>query len=325
MDKSTLASLETSALISFIEVAERGSFTAAAIALNLSQPTVSQQVRRLESFVGVRLLHRRSNKVYLSPAGETFIAYCRTGLKDIEAGIISALRTSTAPVEKVTLGITCFNTQRCLSNVLQPYRQQNPNVHIQILECLPNALVLGLEEQAIDLAVFSLPVPVETLQLEILYEESLIPVAASVHPLAALSEVTWQDISRYPLILSRQKNGFGIRAVVEDLYHTYHSAIDSIVEVSGDQPLRQILLSGYGISFLPLSQFQKDLEEGLLVATQPPELSLTHQVAIATHPKHALSPAAERLIETMRKRCSSADYPIEYVTKSPAISPFLTS
>ena len=325
MDKSTLASLETSALISFIEVAERGSFTAAAIALNLSQPTVSQQVQRLETFVGVRLLHRRSNKVYLSPAGEAFIVYCRTGLQDIEAGIISALRTSTAPVEKVTLGITCFNTQRCLSSVLQPYRQQNPNVHIQILECLPNALVLGLEEQTIDLAVFSLPVPVETLQLEILYEEPLVIVAASVHPLAALSEVTWQDIGRYPLILSRQKNGFGIRAVVEDLYHTYHSAITSIVEVSGDQPLRQLLLSGYGISFLPLSQFQKDLEEGLLIATQPPGLSLTHQVVIATHAKHALSPAAERLIETMRKRCSSSDYLVKYVPKSPAISPFLTS
>lgn len=325
MDKSTLSSLETSALISFIEVAERGSFTAAAIALNLSQPTVSQQVQRLENFVGVKLLHRRSNKVYLSTAGEAFIAYCRTGLQDIEAGIISALRTSTALVEKVTLGITCFNTQRCLSSVLQPYRQQNPNVHIKILECLPDALVLGLEERVIDLAVFSLPVPVETLQLEILYEESLIPVAASFHPLAALSEVTWQDISRYPLILSRQKNGFGIRAVVEDLYHTHHSAIDSIVEVSGDQPLRQLLLSGYGISFLPLSQFQKDLEEGLLVATQPSELSLTHQVAIATHTKHALSPAAERLIETMRKRCSSADCPIRYGPKPPAISPFLTS
>ncbi|MEM9162197.1 MAG: LysR family transcriptional regulator, partial [Cyanobacteria bacterium P01_F01_bin.4] len=65
MNRSALSHLETSALIAFIEVAERGSFTAAAVALNLSQPTISQQVRRLEDFVGIKLLHRRSNQVYL--------------------------------------------------------------------------------------------------------------------------------------------------------------------------------------------------------------------------------------------------------------------
>ncbi|MGB3292416.1 MAG: LysR family transcriptional regulator, partial [Phormidesmis sp.] len=66
MDRYELSQLEMSALVAFLEVVERGSFTEAAAALHLSQPTISQQVQRLERFVGVQLLNRKSGKVSLT-------------------------------------------------------------------------------------------------------------------------------------------------------------------------------------------------------------------------------------------------------------------
>ncbi|MEL7359895.1 MAG: LysR family transcriptional regulator [Cyanobacteria bacterium J06560_6] len=306
MEKSTLANLETSALIAFIEVAERGSFTDAAAALNLSQPTVSQQVRRLEKFVGIKLLHRRSNKVYLSLAGEAFISHCRTGLQDIEAGIASALRTSKTTEGTVTLGITCFNAPRCLSKALKCYHQQYPDVQVQILGGIPDDLIAGLQAQTIDLAIVSLPVPIEGFRFETLYSEPLWLMANSTHPLASLESVTWKDICIHPLILPRQEKHFGIRSIVETLYSSHQSQISTVIEVSGSQPLRQLLLSDYGISFLPPSQFQKDLEDGVLTAIHPARIELKHQVAVATHPKHPPNAAAQKLLDAIRQNCLSS-------------------
>lgn len=306
MEKSALINLETSALIAFIEVAERGSFTDAAAALNLSQPTVSQQVRRLEKFVGIKLLHRRSNKVYLSLAGEAFISHCRTGLQDIEAGIVSALQTSKIAEGKVTLGITCFNAPRCLSKALKCYHQQWPDVHVQIVEGMPDDLVEGLQARTIDLAIFSLPVPTEEFRFEVLYSEPLLLMTASTHPLASFRRVTWKDIHVQPLILPRQEKHFGIRAIVETLYSSYQDKMLTVIEASGSQPLRQLLLSNYGISFLPPSQFQKDLEDGSLIAVHPVEIELKHQVAVTTHPKYPLSSTAQKLLDAIRYTCSSS-------------------
>ncbi len=299
MDISKLSHLETSTLISFIEVAKRGSFTEAANALHLSQPTVSQQVRRLEKLVGAKLLHRRSNKVYLSPAGETFISHCQVGLQNIETGILSALRISATTSEAVTLGITCVNAQRCLSKVLTLYHKQNPHVQIHISEGMPYDLVCSLQAQTIDLAVLSLPAPVDTLSFIPLYEEPLWLIVAATHELASIEKVTWKDICAHPLILPQQEEEFGIRALIEALYRRHQSKIETTVEVNGSQALRQLLLSNYGIAFLPYSQFQQDLKDGLLVVKQPPECNLKHTVAIATYPKIPLSPAAQRLVNIM--------------------------
>ena len=298
MKQSTLSHVETSALIAFIEVAERGSFTAAAIALNLSQPTVSQQIQRLERLVGIQLLHRRSNKVYLSQAGEVFIVHCRTALQSLGEGITSARQSSKMLRGKVTLGLTCFNIQRCLSRVLHRYHQQYPDVSIDVLEGAPHELVQALQNRIIDLAILSLPIPSQVLNVNSLYEEPLLLVISPNHPLASITDITWDDVSRQPLLLPRQSADFGLRCIVETLYRDHQTPIHA-VEVNGYESLRQLLLHNYGVAFLPFSQVQKDLEEKQLMAKYPLDISLSHTVAIATHPKYSLSTAAQDLAKTI--------------------------
>lgn len=300
MDKYSLSNIETSALISFMEVAERGSFTEAAIALNLSQPTVSQQVQRLERMVGVKLLHRRSNKVYLSQAGEAFITHCQAGLKNIEAGINTALKTAQNSLGKVTLGLTSFNTKLCLSTVLNRFHRCNPNVCLQIFEYPLEDLIQGLQNQTIDLAWMSSPLPKEILQTEVLYEEPLGLVCAATHALAGVADPTWYEISQYPIVLPHQVSKYGIRSLVEELFRSHQCPVNTVVEFSGSQSLRLILASSDGVAFLPLSQVKTDLRNNALVAKTLPGQSLVHEAVIATNPRFPLSPEATSLLETIR-------------------------
>lgn len=283
-----------------MEVAERGSFTAAATALNLSQPTVSQQIQRLERIVGVKLLHRRSNKVYLSLAGEAFIAHCQIGLQNIESGIVAALKTAQTSLDKVTLGLTSFNSKHCLSKVLSRFHQSNPDVNLQILEYPLEDLIQGVQNQTIDLAWMSLPLPIETLQLEVLYKEPLSLVFASTHALAKVSDLTWNDISQYPIVLPRQPSQYGIRALVEGLFRSHQCSIKTIAEFNGSQSISLMLSASDSVAFLPLSQVETDLKSKVLVAKSFPGQPFVHEVVVVTNPRSPLSPEATSLLETIR-------------------------
>lgn len=300
MDKYGLSNIEISALISFIEVAERGSFTEAALALNLSQPTVSQQIQRLERIVGVKLLQRRSNKVYLSPAGEAFIAHCQTSLRTIETGILAALKATQTSIDKVTLGLTCFNAEHCLSMVLKKFHAFNPNINLQILEYPLDELIYGLQNQTIDLAWMSSPLPIETLHTEVLYKEPLSLVFSSAHALTNVANLSWDDICQYPILLPRQDSNYGIRSVVEEFFRQHQRQIKTVVEFGGVQSLRLILSSSDGVAFLPLSQVAPDLKRKDWVTKTIPGTPLVHEVVIATNPKYSLSPEAKKLLEMIR-------------------------
>lgn len=300
MDKYSLSNIETSALISFIEVAERGSFTEAATALNLSQPTVSQQIQRLERVVGVKLLHRRSHKVYLSQAGEAFISYCQIGLQNIEMGRVTALKTAQYSIKRVTLGLTSFNTQHCLSMIFKRFHTSNPKTSLQILEYPLEDLIQGLQNQTIDFAWMSSPLPIETLQVEVLYREPLSLVCSSSHALANVSDVSWTDISQYPVILPRQGARYGIRFIVEELFRSHQCQINTVVEFSGSQSLRLLLSSSDGVAFLPLSLVEADLQSKVLVAKTVHGQPLIHEAVIATNPRYSPSPEAISLLEIIR-------------------------
>lgn len=308
MDKYCLSNIEMPALISFIEVAERGSFTEAALALNLSQPTVSQQIQRLERIVGVKLLNRGSNKVYLSKAGEAFIEYCQSGLQNVETGVFAALKAAQTSVNKVSLGLTSVNAEHCLSVVLKNFHDFNPNINLQIFEYPLDELIHGLQNQTIDLAWMSSPLPIETLHTEVLYKEPLSLVCSSAHTLAQVTNLTWDDICQYPIVLPRQGSNYGIRSVVEELFRIHKRSIKTVVEFSGAQSLRLILLSNFGVAILPGSQVASNLQGKDLVVKTIPGTPLVHEVVIATNPKYSLSPEAKSLLETIRASVQLSNY-----------------
>jgi len=300
MNRQKLSQLDFSALISFLEVAERGSFTEAAIALNLSQPTVSQQVQKVERFLGVQLLYRKPHGVSLTKEGRVFIHHCRTCLQAIEDGAKDVAQLSQTITGKVVLGLTPSASQRCLSDVLSHYCRQYPQVKVKVLEEHPDELVKKLKQGAVDLAVLSLPISSDHVTIEVLYEEPLTLIVAATHPLAITRQIAWQDLTQLPLILHKQDVDFGIRSIVEQLYSHHHCQLQAVAEVSGYQSLKQLVLANFGAAFLPLSLVRTDIENGNFVAVQLPEGDLLHVVAIAHYQQYQPNLATEKLAEVIR-------------------------
>lgn len=297
MNQQQLSQLEFSAIVSFLEVAARGSFTEAATALNLSQPTVSQQVQKLERFVGAQLLHRKPNGVYVSDEGKVFITHCRACLEAMGAGVKAVAEYSQTIRGEVTLGLTPSASHRCLSEILPQYCQQYPGVMVRVLEDYPDALIAGLQHRTLDLAILSLPIPLGNLTMEVLYEEPLVLTLAINHPLAPTDAIAWETLSNLPFVLPRQRIDLGIRQIIETLFCARGSQLHTVAEVSGFHSLRQLVLTNFGVTFLPQCLTWQDVAEGKIIVKPVRDLSLSHQVALVRQKRHRATLAAEKLAE----------------------------
>ena len=297
MNQQQLSQLEFSAIVSFLEVAARGSFTEAATALNLSQPTVSQQVQRLERFVGAQLLHRKSNGVYVSDEGKVFLKHCRACLEAMGTGVRAVAEYSQTIRGEVTIGLTPSASHRCLSEILPQYCQQYPGVAVRVLEDYPDALIAGLQRQTLDLAILSLPIPLENLTVEVLYEEPLMLTLAVNHSLAPIEAIAWETLSNLPFVLPRQRIDLGIRQIIETLFCERGCQLQTVAEVSGFHSLRQLVLTNFGVTFFPQCLIGQDVAEGKLIVKPVKDLFLSHQVALVIQKQHQATLAAEKLAE----------------------------
>lgn len=188
------------ALRVFREVAERGTFTAAAGALGYTQSAVSRQIASIERAAQAQLLERRREGVRLTPAGQLVLRNAARVLDQIDA---TARELAGLPVEGGTVRLGWFPTAGAvmLPRAMASLRRTHPGITLITREGSTPALVRALRAGTIDLALIASAPPfrapdTETpaLELETLVERALRVAVPATHPLAASESVTIEDL-----------------------------------------------------------------------------------------------------------------------------------
>jgi DNA-binding transcriptional LysR family regulator len=169
-------------LHTFVEVIERGSFSAAADRLDLTQPAVSLQVRHLEKRLGVRLIERVGRRARPTPAGAELLAHAR---KIAEA--VGAAEESLAPYASGTLGRVRIGTgaTACihfLPTVLRDLRRRFPKLEIIIGTGNATEVLRQLEENTLDLGLVTLPAPGRMFDVTPLLEDEFVVLSSPEGP-----------------------------------------------------------------------------------------------------------------------------------------------
>ena len=182
------------------EVVSRGSFSAAAESLHLSQSAVSQQIATLEREVGVPLLERTTGGPKLTAAGEALMEHgdavlCR--LEEAERALAQI-----AGLEGGRLRLACFPTASAtlMTRALSLFRQRFPKIELQFSEDEPEDAFPGLKSGEFDLTVvFDYPeFPLDfarDVEAELIYEEPMYVALPPGHPLAAAKSVRIEDLA----------------------------------------------------------------------------------------------------------------------------------
>lgn len=184
----------------FIAVAEELHFGRAAERLHIAQPSLSQQIRRLEDLVGVALLERNSRRVQLTEAGEELL---REGRDLLSRARRATQRTRAAGAPRATVGFYGSAANQLLPQALREFAERHPDFAVSVRELRLGELV-ALVDGDVDVAFTRvLPGQVEfDLEIEVLAQEPRLVAISTTHPLVGRDRVCFADLAAESFIVN---------------------------------------------------------------------------------------------------------------------------
>jgi DNA-binding transcriptional LysR family regulator len=252
----------------FVEIAKRGTFTAAAEALNMTQSALSEQILQLERECGSTLFNRRHSGITLTPAGEYLLhqaegllakaAETREGLAGFRHGYQSRLRIASI------LG----PLQSWMPAALAQFAQDEPRVQLHIAHRdTVNEILADVAAGHLDVAIVSLrpSAPARSRHHElsqiVLLEEDLVVLVPPGHSLAHLAHVGREDLRNAHLVTFPP--GYNLRRIIEDWFGGAGASPVVAAETGAIEVMLSLVSAGVGVAVVPRSLARRGLAAGM--------------------------------------------------------------
>src|SRR6478735_6904650 len=199
-------------LMYFVAVAETRHFTRAAEEVHVSQPSLSQQIRALETELGAELFSRARGNIALTDAGEALLPLARRILADAETARHEVQELVQLRRGRVRLGATPSLCTGLLPDVLRTFHDLHPGIQLLLEEGGSHDLVRELARGALDLALVVLPLPAASPALttvELLREDLVVVSSAAEPPPGRRGRIRIADLQGAPLVMFR--HGYDLR------------------------------------------------------------------------------------------------------------------
>ena len=259
----------------FAAVAEELHFGRAADRLGMTQPPLSQSIKRLEAALGVTLFERSRRKVALTAAGRVFQAEAVRTLAQADAAIRLTRRAASEEIAQLRIGFVSAALYRLLPDVLRRFRDRYPDVEIRLEERSTDAQLAGLRDGSLDIGFVHPPLrDADDLTIETVSRDRLIAAIPAAHELASAATIELaafadSDFVLFParqgpvlqrrIVQACRRAGFLPRIVQEaQRMHTILSLVAAGLGVSlVPEGARSLRLDG--VSFVPVAGLPDDL------------------------------------------------------------------
>jgi LysR family transcriptional regulator, low CO2-responsive transcriptional regulator len=240
-------------LRAFHHVAICGGFSRAAEALFLTQPAISDQVRKLEEEYDVLLFNRTKKQVTLTRAGQQLLEITHR-MFDTEQQALDLLSESRA-LRSGTLRIVADAAHHLL-HILGRFREKYPGVQVTVRAGNTETVITSLFAYDADIGVLG-EIP-EGRDFEILKLNAtpIIAFVAATHPLAGVKSLTFAELTKHPLIM--RERGSKTRQKLEAMAKSQGVALRPAIEAEGREAVREIVASGGGVGFVSAAEFGQD-------------------------------------------------------------------
>lgn len=292
---------------SFIGVAEHGSFRRAAEHLAISQPALSAHIQDLEEEIGVPLLRRTTRLVSLTDEGQRFAERIKPALSAFET-VIDDLKEYAA-IQRGQVSVACVPSvaSQILPSLLAKFRDQQPNIIVQIYDDRAEVVEERVENGDVDFAISPPPARNSDLTFESIIMDPYLAVLPKSHPLADQSCIDLEDFIQYPLILMRA--GLNMRQVFDEAVARAKLKPGPTYEVYNHDTLIAMVAAGLGIGAMPALTLT-NIHHPALVFRALSRPLITRKIGLLTRRGEQLSPVAKKFASALkrhlRKQVSSA-------------------
>jgi LysR family hydrogen peroxide-inducible transcriptional activator len=290
-----------------VAVARTGNFSRAAEQCHVSQPSLSQQILKLEDELGERLFDRMKRAARLTSHGEAFLRRAVRILEEVDAAKREASDAQRLLRGRLTVGVLPTIAPYLLPEVLVAFAEKFPGVEIVVQEDTTARLLKLAEAYEIDFALASHPIHAENMEVKDLFAEELRLAIPPGHPLTRKRTVKPEDLSKERLIVMKEGHCLGDQV----LGFCDHRGLKPKISFRSAQleTIQALVCCGLGISLIPemaARPAREDAPEYRSLSAPSPERTI-----VALRPKQRqLSRAAGeflKLIPVRRRRAGAAD------------------
>ena len=243
----------------FSAVAEAGSFSQGAARLFITQPAVSQAVRRLEAQLGARLFVRGRRGAVLTAEGELLYQHASAAMRLLASGEQKLRRVQNLEAGQLKLGAADTTTKELLLPYISAFHQLHPGVQLMVTNRTSLQLVECLKAGQLDLAIVNLPIEDEALSTRPIRIVHDIFVAGHAFPQLKQKTVTPGELAGYPLIML--ENAANSRRYVDRFFAGQGVALAPEIELGAHELLSSFAAIGFGLACVVQEFCQKALKE----------------------------------------------------------------
>ncbi len=231
----------------FEATARQGSFTRAAEELDITQPTVSTQVKQLAKAVGLPLFEQIGKRLYLTDAGTELLATCQEIFEKLDNFEMKVADLKGTKQGRLNLGIIT-TAKYFIPRLLGSFCQQYPDIDISLEVTNHKKLQERMIHNQDDLYVLSQPPEEIDLCTHPFLENPLVVIARVDHPLAGKTNIPIQRLNHETFIM--RESGSGTRQALQKLFTQYGISPRVRLELGSNEAIKQAIAGGLGISVL---------------------------------------------------------------------------
>jgi LysR family nitrogen assimilation transcriptional regulator len=288
----------------FVRVAELGSFTKAAIALDIAQPALSRQVRLLEVELRQNLLTRNGRGALPTEAGKLLLAHGRGILHQVERAREELGRVRGALAGRVAVGLPSSLARVLTVPLTRAFRAEMPDATLSISEGLSVAMQESLVNGRLDIAVLYNTQPGSEVDISPLLEEDLLLVQA--RPPGLLGDpdpepgpVTLKDVAQLPLVIPSRPNA--IRMHVESEMANLGCRLKIALEIDGVSAILDLVADGAGSAVLSRNAVASSVRPSAFTVRTIVQPALRTKVSLATSAFRPVTLTQQATLELIRR------------------------
>lgn len=296
--------MELQQLRYFVTVAELGNFTRAAEKCLVSQPSLSQQIIKLEKEIGHPLIERLGRRLRLTSVGEVLYDRASSILSAVEETQDLVSGSNSLENKKIRLGAIPTIAPFLIPPLLKKLFQKHPDAEVTFREMTTNQTMQDCRAGDLDLAFLSLPLEDSILKVEPLFNEELFLAVQPRHSLLDKKRVTSQDLQDESFILLSEAHCLGQQILSFCKHQHYLPRVNS--ESAQLETVQELVGLGMGISLIPEMAKKKDKSKRCkylsLSGVKP-----MRTIVMVTHPQRYQSNIVKEFIASIKEWCQQTD------------------
>lgn len=286
----------------FVAIVETGGFSRAAERCNIAQPSLSQQIIKLENEIGYPLFDRLGRKVVLTDVGRMMLPRAHAILENIREIKVEMQTEIQEGHGTLTVGFIPTIAPFVLPRVIRKFSQEFPNASLEVHEDLTDDLVQKIIEGELDVGITSLPIKNPLILTEELLTEDLLVASTQKYDIVSRASIHVKELDDFPFIALSEMHCLGEQ--VQSFCYQQNLALNIVCHTAQLTTVQNCVALGLGVSLVPQALAASDTS-GQIVYRALSDVIPQRKIAAATHAKRNPALLARQFIQIVKE-----EYPL---------------